>query len=138
MIRLARVGLAALGLLPCLLSCNSARHAEEQKSAAQVARAVEVLRNAPNETKAGPLAELGKLRCVGADVCGARDACRIAYTLHVDALALTAAAKDQVAFRDNPRAGKLLISAEQKLTQASQKVADCVEREGALRRRYKL
>jgi len=136
-IRLARVGLAAFALLPCGVACN-AREAEEQKSGAQVARAVEVLRNAPNEMKAGPLAELGKLSCVGPEVCGLRDACLRAYTLHVDALALTAAAKDQVAFRDNPRAGKLLISAEQKLTEASQKVADCVAREGTLRHRYKL
>jgi hypothetical protein len=121
-----------------VLACNAAREAEEQKSAAHIARAIEVLRNAPNEMKAGPLAELGKLPCVGAEVCGTREACRVAYTLHVDALALTAAAKDQVAFRDNPRAGKLLISAEQKLSEAGVRVADCVEREATLRHRYKL
>jgi hypothetical protein len=88
--------------------------------------------------KAGPLAELGRLDCVGVDVCAARDACRGAYQLHVDALALTAGAKEQAAIRDNPGAGKLLVSAEQKLNEANVRVADCVEREAALRHRYKL
>jgi hypothetical protein len=130
--------LAALLALPCSLACSSGRDAEEQKSAARVARAIEVLRNAHNQTKAGPLADLGKLSCVGRDVCATRDACQVAYRLHVDALALTEVAKEQVAFRDNRNAGKLLISAEQKLNEAGVRVADCVEREAALRRRYKL
>jgi hypothetical protein len=138
-IRRLRDGLATLALASCgLLACSSARDAETQKSAAQVARAVEVLRNAPNEMKAGPLKDLAKVRCVGPDVCATSDACRSAYQLHVDALALTAGAKEQVAFRDNPRAGKLLVSAQQKLSEASVRVADCVEREAVLRHRYKL
>lgn len=130
----ARLGALALALL---VAC-SAREGAEQKSAARVARAVEVLRNAPNQMKKEPLAELGQLQCVGTDVCATRDACRSAYQVHVDALALTAAAKDQVASRDNPRAGNLLVSAEEKLREAGARVADCVEREAALRHRYKL
>jgi hypothetical protein len=133
-----RSGLAALGALSCLLACSSARDAEAQQSAARVARAIEVLRLAPNPAKAGPLAELGKLGCGGTDVCAARDACLVAYRLHVDALALTGVAREQVASRDERNAGKLLISAEQKLNEASVRVADCVEREAALRHRYKL
>lgn len=125
-------------LLPCLFACRTGRDAEAQKSAAQVARAVEVLRNAPNQTKGGPLAELGKVDCVGSDVCATRDACLLAYRLHVDALALTEVAKQQVAARDAGNAGKLLISAEQKLNEAGVRVADCTGREAALRHRYKL
>jgi hypothetical protein len=132
-IRLRR-GLAAFGALCWMFGCGSAREAEAQKSAARVARAIEVLRNAPNPAKAGPLAELGKLGCGGAEICAARDA----YRLHVDAVALTAAAKLQVASRDDQKAGKLLISADQKLNEAGVRVADCVEREAALRHRYKL
>ena len=79
---------------------------------------------------AGPL--------TGSDVCATRDACLLAYRLHVDALALTEVAKQQVAARDAGNAGKLLISAEQKLNEAGVRVADCTGREAALRHRYKL
>jgi hypothetical protein len=136
-IRLRR-GLAAFGALWCLLACSSAREAEARKSAARVARAIEVLRNSPNQAKAGPLAELGKLGCGAGEICAARDTCLVAYRLHVDAVALTEAAKLQVASRDDQMAGKLLISADQKLNEAGVRVADCVEREAALRHRYKL
>ncbi len=141
---MSRPRLARPILVPCLLAsylvlaCDSAREAETRESAGRVARAIEVLRNAPNEMKAGPLAELGLLACLGAEVCQVRDACHSAYQRHVDALALTASAKQQVKERDNHGAGKLLVSAESALSEASGLVLGCVEREGALRHRYKL
>lgn len=102
-----------------------------------MARAVEVLRNAPNAAKAEPLAALAKLACTGAEVCAVRDACRDAYALHVEAVTLTAAAKQKLA--DKPlEAAKLLGSSEQKLKEADPRVSACSDREAALRRRYKL
>ena len=109
-----------------------------QQSAARIARAIEVLRNASNEAKAAPLAALVDLGCTGPDVCETRDACVSGYTLHVEAIALTQRAKAQ--FRDGktPDAAKFLITAQEKLSEASRKVAACTDREGALRHRYKL
>lgn len=121
-----------------LLGACSPRGLTAQQSAARVARAVEVLRNAPNTEKAGPLAALGQLGCTGPDVCATRDACRLSYTLHVDAVALTRRAKEQLRNGQTPEAASLLITAQEKLSEASRKVADCADREAALRHRYKL
>jgi hypothetical protein len=132
----SRVGDCALLLL--LLGCGSAEHAAEQKSAAQLARAIELLRQAPNEAKAAPLSALAQLPCTGAEVCATRAACSAAYGLHVEATSLTAAAKLLLADDKPAEAGRLLNSAQQKLADASAKVSDCTAREGALRRLYKL
>ena len=133
-----RAWLVAGAALGCLLGACSPQGLTAQQSAARVARAVEVLRNAPNPDKAGPLKALVDLGCTGADVCETRDACQLAYTLHVEAVTLTQRAKEQ--FRDGktPQAAKFLITAQQKLSEASRKVADCTDREATLRRRYKL
>lgn len=130
--------LRLLGLAALALSCSSGREAAAQKSAAQVARAIEVLRQAPNATKAEPLAALAKLPCAGQDVCQTRDSCRAAYALHVEALTLTAAAKQKLADDQPLEAAKLLNASDQKLKDADAKVTRCTELEGALRRRYEL
>lgn len=130
--------LVAGAALVCLFAGCRPQGLTSQQSAARVARAIEVLRNAPNEAKAVPLAALAELGCTGPDVCETRDACVSGYTLHVDAGTLTQRAKAQLSDGQPPEAAKLLFTAQQKLTEASRKVADCVEREGALRHRYKL
>jgi hypothetical protein len=124
--------------LSATASCGSSREAVEQQSAAQVARAIEVVREAPNAAKAAALEGLGKLVCNGAEVCAARDACVAAYREHVEAVTLTEAAKLQLVEGNGNEAAKLLGSAQQKLGAAKDKVAGCTDREAALRRRYKL
>jgi hypothetical protein len=109
-----------------------------QQSAGRIARAIEVVRDAPNAGKATALSQLSKLACSGPDVCETRDACRAAYALHVEATTLTQAAKLKLSQGDSAEAAKLLGSSEQKLTEASPKVEACLTREAALRRRYKL
>ena len=121
-----------------VVSCSSGQAAAEQKSAAQVARAIEVLRQAPNPAKAEPLAALSKLPCTGHDVCQTRDNCRAAYALHVEALTLTAAAKQKLADDQPLEAAKLLNASDQKLKDADVQVSACTSLEGALRRRYNL
>jgi hypothetical protein len=133
---LARSHAAALLALCC--ACSSATEAAERKSAAQVARAIELLRQAPNAAKAAPLAQLAKLACQGSEVCATRDACRSAYAMHVEAVTLTSAAKQRLADGRPDEAAKILGAAEQKLADADVKVSACTDREGALRRRYKL
>jgi hypothetical protein len=121
-----------------LVSCSSGQVAAEQKSAAQVARAIEVLRQAPNPAKAEPLALLSRLPCTGHDVCQTRDDCRAAYALHVEALTLTEAAKQKLADDQPLEAAKLLNASDEKLKAADSRITTCTQLEGALRRRYKL
>ena len=137
MIRVARlVACATLGSL--LFGCPSKKEADARQSAARVARAIEVLRGAPNPAKAEALRELAKVGCESPEACLARDACVAAYTTHVEALALTQAAKLQASEGQAAQAAKVLGAAEQKLSEASTKVTDCTDREAALRHLYKL
>jgi hypothetical protein len=129
----------ALALTALLvLACGSRVDPEAQRSAGRIAHAVEQLRNAPNASKATALGELGKLPCTGPDVCETRAACQTAYSQHIDALNLTAAAKLKLTEGDGAESAKLLGAAEEKLGQAARLVSLCTERESALRRRYKL
>jgi hypothetical protein len=137
LIRLARlVTCATVGCV--LLACTSKKEADVRQSAARVARAMEVLRGAPNRAKAEALRELAKVPCESPEACTARDTCVAAYTTHVEALALTEAAKLQASEGRAAEAAKVLGAAEQKLSEASTKVSDCTDREGALRHLYKL
>ena len=128
----------ALTLSLFTVCCSSRADIEAQKSAGLIARAIQQLRDAPNDAKPPALAELTKLSCAGADVCETRAACQTAYQEHIDALALTAAAKLKLSAGQAQEAAKLLGSAQDKLGQASSLVTLCTEREAALRRRYKL
>jgi hypothetical protein len=94
--------------------------------------------DAPNAAKVTALRELAKVSCGAPDICETRDVCEGAYTLHVEALALTQAAKQQLGDSNAAGAAKLLGASEQKLNEASRKVSDCTNHEGALRLRYKL
>ena len=132
-----RVLAAACVYLSALAGCGS-KEAAAQQSAAQVARAVEVLREADNAKKGPALAALSALPCQGEGVCEARDACRTGYTEHVEAFTLTQAAKQLMTDGKAEEAANLLGSAEEKLLGAGRKVTSCTEREAALRRRYKL
>ena len=133
------VRLAGLAALACALGgCSSTVDAEAKQSAGRVARAIELLRDAPNASKATALAELGKLTCAGPEVCETRAACQVAYAEHVEAVALTEAAKLKLKDGQAEAAAQLLGSAETKLGQANTKVQSCTERQLALRRRYKL
>jgi len=127
-----------LSLLAALAGCGSTREAAEQQSAARVARAVEMVREAPNAAKAAALDALSKLECTGTEVCTTRDACTAAYRTHTEGLTLTEAAKLALTDGKEAEAAKLLGSAQQKLSEAGGQVSDCTDREAALRRRYKL
>ena len=130
--------LALSGMVLLGGGCRSQREIDEQQSAARVARAIELVREAPNSAKAEPLAALAKLGCSGTDVCKTRDACAHAYTEHVEALTLPAAARQKLADGDAAEAAKLLGAAEAKLAAADAKVTACTDAEGSLRRHYKL
>ena len=128
----ARIGL----LLVAALGCDSSESRERQ-SAAIVVRAEEQLRSAENSGKARLLSALDG-PCAGREPCDVQRLCRAAYQLHVTALSLTGAAKQQLADGRAEEAAKLLGAAEEKLAQAQGEVASCTLRAGELRRRYKL
>jgi hypothetical protein len=130
--------LALSSIIVVGVACRSQRELDEQQSAARVARAIELVREAPNAAKAAPLTELAKLGCIGVDVCKTRDACTSAYTLHVEALSLTAAAKQKLADGDAAEAAKLLNASEQKLVASAPQVTACTDLEASLRRQHKL
>jgi hypothetical protein len=130
--------LALSSIIVLGVACRSQREMDEQQSAARVARGIELVREAPNAAKAGPLTELAKLACLGAEVCKARDACTAAYAEHVEAVTLTAAAKQKLADGDAGEAAKLLNASEQKLAASAPRVTACTDLEASLRRRYKL
>lgn len=129
---------AFLALPALLLACGPDRGAQAKQSAARVTRAVATLRNAPNGGKEAPLESLRQLACAAPDVCQTRDACQAAYTLHLDALKLTGAAKLNARDGKTEEAARLLGAAEGKLGEAGKAVAECIERESVLRRTYKL
>jgi hypothetical protein len=120
------------------LACSSGREVAERRSAAQVARAVEVLRNAPNPAKAQALLGLRQVSCQGVEVCATHAACMAGYALHVEALALTQAAKQQLADGKSAEAARVLGSAEQKLVEADAQVTACTDLEAKLRRQHGL
>jgi len=122
----------------CLFACPPSHDAQVAASAGHVARAIEALRSADNDAKRAPLAELGKVACGSPEVCAVRDLCVEAYKLHVDAVETTKLAKDAAANGKMPRVTLLLIDAQKKLSLAGLPVANCVDREAELRRRFKL
>lgn len=129
---------AFLALPALLLACGPDPQAQAKQSAARVTRAVAALRNAPNDGKEAPLESLRQLACGAPDVCQTRDACQGAYTLHLEALKLTGAAKLNAQDGKPLEASRLLGAAQAKLSEAGKAVADCIERESVLRRTYKL
>lgn len=132
MIRFAR-GLLLLSLAAC-----SDRDAQAKQSAARVARAIELVREAPNAGKGAVLPQLGAAACAAPDVCQTRDRCRAAYALHVEATSLTAAAAHSMSRGNAQEAAALLGSAQEKLGQAGMQIDACMALERALRQKYRL
>lgn len=65
-----------------------------------------------------------------------RDACVSAYTLHVDALSLTAAAKQLMSDGRDAEAAGILGAAEEKLKRAGPEIERCTSLSAGLRRAY--
>jgi hypothetical protein len=131
----ARVALLSLlAALGC--DARSAEEGRRQRDVAQLCWAEDRLRNAPNTGKAALLAELSRAPCPAPDACRMRDACVGAYTLHVDALALTGAAKQLLSERRDAEAAGILGAAEEKLKKAGPGIERCTALSAELRRGY--
>jgi hypothetical protein len=135
----ARASVGRLLALAALASgCQAAEALRAKQSAGGVLLALKVLREAPNAEKSKALRGLAQAPCTGQGVCEVRDVCRNAYTLHVEGLTLTEAAKQRLRDGDAVAAAKLLGPAEEKLKQAALDVELCTDRAAALQRRYDL
>jgi hypothetical protein len=132
----SRALIGALGLIA--LACDAEREERLAREVARLCRAEEQLRQAPNGAKAQLLAELSRAPCPEPAACAARDSCTSAYTLHVDALALTQVAKQNIADGQNEQAAKLLGTAETKLEQARSGIERCTAQFAALRRAHRV
>jgi len=126
------LALAALG-------CRARPSPADAEAVAHICWTEQRLRTVANPEKAPYLTSMRAAGCTtGSEACVVRDRCAAAYALHVDALALTQAAKQQLADDQGEAAAKLLGAAQQKLEQARAPIADCTDRAAALRRRYGL
>ncbi len=128
--------LALVGALVLVLGCDAEREQRLARDVARLCRAEEQLREAPNAAKAPLLAELRRAPCPEPPACAARDTCSAAYGLHVDALALTQVAKQNIVDGKNEQAAKLLAAAEAKLRDAQSRIETCTALIADLRRAH--
>ncbi len=124
-----------------LLGCRSQEARALEAEAARIGRAVDALRDAPNEAKAPLLGALEAEACDDSETCGLKALCSRAYSRHVEGLDKSARVKAMLA----PDAGAeqagaavaLLKEAESALAEAAQLTEDCAAKQGELRRRLK-
>lgn len=139
----ARTALPRVCALTLVLATSGCRQTDPElrAEAARLSRAVDVLRQADNAEKAGPLEALERLECTADDLCALKERCASAYRLHVDALA--AVAKVRRATRGNAEplsvgAVQMLQEATQQLETAKKQAKECADREGEIARKYRL
>jgi hypothetical protein len=131
------LGLGALAFVACHGEADEAHRAE----AGRVARAVQSLRDAPNDEKRARLVALRQQPCTVEDVCALRDTCVTAYSLEVEALDSIAAvrrATREPSAPVPPGAGELLARAETEMHRAEGLTKSCADLEGAARRTHRL
>lgn len=124
-----------------LLGCRSQEARALEAEAARIGRAVDALRDAPNEAKSPLLRALDAEACENPDTCGLKALCSRAYARHVEGLDKSARVKTLLA----PDAGAdrtqaaaaLLREAESALGEAQRLTEDCAAKQGELRRRLK-
>jgi len=131
---LVLVALAGLGASGCDLE----RKQREQRQIEHLCWLEGRLRGAANPDKAAFLGDLSRAPCPAPDACELRDGCVAAYTLHVDALNLTGAARQQLADGQGDQAARLLGAAETKLKAAGPAVERCTQLAADVRRAHKI
>ncbi|RYZ01129.1 MAG: hypothetical protein EOO73_36505 [Myxococcales bacterium] len=135
----SRACIAAVLLLGCV-SCDtrSSESVRAQRSVSHLCWVENRIRNAPNPEKATFLADFARSPCPAPDACLMRDRCVVAYTLHVEALQLTAAAKQLIADHRDAEAAALLGAAQTNLQDAGSKIQQCTSLAANLRHTYSI
>jgi len=126
-------------LLVLALASACGPSSQEKAEAGGLCRAIDVLRNAPNAAKSELLATLAATPCERPALCELKQSCLAAYRLHVLGLAQEARAKSALASgAAADEISRLLDGARDELERARPLVATCVDRQAAIKRRYKL
>ncbi len=111
----------------------------EKSEAAAIDRAIDALRDAPNEAKSGALSALRSLPCTVPEICGAQSACVAGYELHVSGITALERAKQLAVEGDGgAEVGAALSSAQATLERAKPLTERCADAQGELARKYRL
>lgn len=124
-----------------LFGCRSQEARALEAEGARIGRAVDALRDAPNEAKSPLLRALDAEACDHAETCGLKALCSRAYARHVEGLDKSAQVKTLLAAdagADQAQAAAALLrAAESDLREASQLTEECAAKQGELRRKLK-
>jgi hypothetical protein len=128
---------ALLSVALLLAGCPGDR--AEKSEAAAIDRAIDELRDVPNEAKSGALSALRSLPCSAPEVCGAQSACVAGYELHVSGITALERAKQLAVDGDGgAELGAALSSAQATLERAKPLTERCADAQGELARKYRL
>jgi hypothetical protein len=124
-----------------LIGCRSQEARALEAEAARLGRAIDALRDAPNEAKTPLLRALDAEACDHTETCGLKALCSRAYTRHVEGLDKSARVKALLApdagAHQAREAALLLGEAESAVGEARKLTEDCAAKQGELRRRLK-
>jgi hypothetical protein len=128
-----------LFLLAALLLTACPGDRAEKAEAAAIDRAIDALREAPNDEKSGALGALRALPCSQPEICGAQSACVAGYELYVSGITALALGKKLAAEGDGgPELGAALSSSQATLERAKPLTERCADAQGELARKYRL
>jgi len=124
-------------------ACDDEEELARLREAAETVRAVEQLRDAPNDAKRPRLAALEKLKCTAQDVCDLQRICTKAYRRHQSALDSARALRHAVdrdgrTAKQSAQAAKLLSKAKRELERARFMTRQCARRQGQVVQAYDL
>jgi hypothetical protein len=121
------------------IGCSGRREQQERAEAGRLGRAIDVLREAPNEGKRPLLRALENEPCSVAELCTLKQTCVEAYTRHLRALDGVQASRRALESRDETdsrRVAELVRISELELGAARKIGERCAELRGEVQRRY--
>ena len=124
-------------------ACDDDEELARLRQASETVRAVEQLRNAPNDAKRPRLAALEKLECKAQDVCDLQRICTKAYRRHQSALDSARALRHAIGqdggtAKQAAQASKLLSKAKRELERARFMTRQCARQQGRVVQAYDL
>ena len=129
----------AFGLTPSAAGCDDEAKAAQRAEAERIVHAVRELRDADSDSKAVQLEKLKGQPCQVPELCGLRDLCSKAYTLHQRGLAATRAAAEKLSADGGlSAAARQVALAKKTLGDARLQTRRCADEEGKVVREFKL
>ncbi len=119
--------------------CDDEARAAQRAEAERIVQAVRALRDADSDSKAAHLEKLKGQACQLPKLCGLRDLCSEAYTLHQRGLEATRVAADKLSSDGGlSSAARHVALAKKTLADARVQTRRCADREGKVVREFKL